>query len=899
VKVVIFAVLFAVTCFNTVPSATFPDGELPYTRVLGTIPTYESMKVPFLQPAEAMAPVHKDSTEERSTTVFNLGSQPGNLTGGHKWYNPVTDQIIVRSQFTEVPMANYHVALLKQRGEADKIKLDSVLEFRRGDTDSAPIYSFADTHDSSSQHPLPSHEVRGVLPSLDSTDAVPPLPSDSISPDIIPAEESRQEPGGVGSETDETKQSPDERENNDTQPSPNELIVAESGVSHTTTKLVDEDELFQGNSLTTKGDVDMDAVIEMETGKDSGVKTGSDKLSGVDMDTESESGVQEKATSISGTKSRADRQLKTDLAGYWEVTSTKRSPKPKKMFVVASILDKMLGRVTPQAQIFRITQTPREAIKSRGSVALQAIISEVVQLDDLNAFVPEHWQDLSMDEKNNVLPTFTFLEDKYDPTTWEYVKTKARCVGGGHKQDPLRYDDTWSPTVNTSALYIGAGIAAYERRHVMSLDIPGAYLKAELPKEDPPIHVRLNEMEAAILCQLHEEYREYLASDGTMVVKLTRALYGLVQSAQIWYQEITRTLEADGFTRNKYDLCVFNKVVNDEQVSIYLHVDDLLLTSKNEAALHDVFYLLRQKYDKENKMKLKTGKIHSFLGTTFDFSNDGAVNIVQSKFVQEILTFAGPIGGRVATSPAGENLFKERDLELLPSDEQTSMHSLVAMCLYLGKRTRPDILTAVNYLTRRVNKFNKDDKLKLNRLINYLHHSKDLCLTLRFEDGFNIISSVDSAYGVTSECRSTTGGSTSLGGGSIHAQSKVQKLVTKSSTEAETVAASDYAGLTIWVRNFLTSQGYSMEPAVVEQDNMSAMALIKRGQPASARTRHMDIRFFWLTDRVKSGELRIVHVPTELMLADLLTKPLQGEAFTRLRDRILGRASGGVAYVVF
>jgi len=90
-----------------------------------------------------------------------------------------------------------------------------------------------------------------------------------------------------------------------------------------------------------------------------------------------------------------------------------------------------------------------------------------------------------------------------------------------------------------------------------------------------------------------------------------------------------------------------------------------------------------------------------------------------------------------------------------------------------------------------------------------------------------------------------------------------------------------------------------MDPAVLEQDNMSAMALVKRGQPASARTRHMDIRFFWLTDRVKSGEIQIVHVPTELMLADMLTKPLQGEAFMRLRDRILGRVHGASTFVVF
>jgi hypothetical protein len=211
------------------------------------------------------------------------------------------------------------------------------------------------------------------------------------------------------------------------------------------------------------------------------------------------------------------------------------------------------------------------------------------------------------------------------------------------------------------------------------------------------------------------------------------------------------------------------------------------------------------------------------------------------------------------------------------------------MCLYLGKQTRPDDLTTVNYFSRRVDKFNGDDKSKMKRLISYLKATKNMTLTLRFKDGLQVVSSVDSAYGVTNDCRSVTGATTSLGGGSVHAQSKVQKLVTKSSSEAEFVGVSDYGGVPIWVRNFLIAQGYTMKASDVEQDNMSSMALLKRGQPASARTRHINIRFFWLTDRVDQGELRIVYVPTEEMLADMLTKPLQGSAFELLRDRLLGK----------
>ena len=68
---------------------------------------------------------------------------------------------------------------------------------------------------------------------------------------------------------------------------------------------------------------------------------------------------------------------------------------------------------------------------------------------------------------------------------------------------------------------------------------------------------------------------------------------------------------------------------------------------------------------------------------------------------------------------------------------------------------------------------------------------------------------------------------------------------------------------------------------------MSTMALVEKGRSTSERTRHINIRYFFVKDRVDSGEVRIEYCPTEDMLADLLTKPLQGDLFTRLRNLLL------------
>jgi hypothetical protein len=114
-------------------------------------------------------------------------------------------------------------------------------------------------------------------------------------------------------------------------------------------------------------------------------------------------------------------------------------------------------------------------------------------------------------------------------------------------------------------------------------------------------------------------------------------------------------------------------------------------------------------------------------------------------------------------------------------------------------------------------------------------------------------------------------------------KSAKQKIVTKSSTEAELVAASDSANQALFVRSFLIEQGHDVGPVIMYQDNMSCMALIDKGKPSSERTRHMGIRYFWITDKVREGEIKVEHLGTADMVANVLTKPLMGSQFVEER----------------
>ena len=116
-----------------------------------------------------------------------------------------------------------------------------------------------------------------------------------------------------------------------------------------------------------------------------------------------------------------------------------------------------------------------------------------------------------------------------------------------------------------------------------------------------------------------------------------------------------------------------------------------------------------------------------------------------------------------------------------------------------------------------------------------------------------------------------------------------QKLNTRSSTEAELVGADDFMSKIVWTLSFLKSQGLRPGRNILYQDNKSAILLETKGNSsAGKRMRHLDVRYYFIKDIVSRGDLHVEHCPTKIMIADFLTKPLQGKMFLNFRNQILG-----------
>ena len=249
----------------------------------------------------------------------------------------------------------------------------------------------------------------------------------------------------------------------------------------------------------------------------------------------------------------------------------------------------------------------------------------------------------------------------------------------------------------------------------------------------------------------------------------------------------------------------------------------------------------------------------------------------------------GGANQRVYDSPASARLFEDPVSKLLNKEKRESFHKTVARLLYLATRVRPDILLPVTYLCSRVTKATEADNVKLQRVIGYLAGTPDLGKRLGGDPNgaATLTSFSDASFAVHKDAKSHNGQFITLGLGGILIKSNKEKLVTRSSTESELVCLSDGVSLASHCAEFLKYQGVDVTPELM-QDNMSTIKLAEKGRSTSDRTRHIKIRCYFVNQFLENGEMKIKYCPTDEMVADILTKPLQGSQLIKLSRKLLG-----------
>jgi hypothetical protein len=201
----------------------------------------------------------------------------------------------------------------------------------------------------------------------------------------------------------------------------------------------------------------------------------------------------------------------------------------------------------------------------------------------------------------------------------------------------------------------------------------------------------------------------------------------------------------------------------------------------------------------------------------------------------------------------------------------------VGSLMYLAIATRPDIAYAVGVLAR----FNQNPGMQhwkaVKHVFRYLKGTLDYKLTYSPDptstEMFTTFSDADHA-GNPDNGRSTSGYVVKMGTGAISWSSKLQGIVALSTTEAEYVAATTASQEILWLRNLFHELGYSLSSSsTLFIDNQSALAVAKNPEH-HGRMKHLDLRFYWLRNEVEKGTITPVHVRTDAMVADIMTKAL-------------------------
>ncbi|XP_071708801.1 uncharacterized mitochondrial protein AtMg00810-like [Rutidosis leptorrhynchoides] len=360
------------------------------------------------------------------------------------------------------------------------------------------------------------------------------------------------------------------------------------------------------------------------------------------------------------------------------------------------------------------------------------------------------------------------------------------------------------------------------------------------------------------------------------VCLLKISFYGLKHAPHAWYQRFADFVYTIGFSHSKCDhsLIVYHK--GTDIAYLLLYVDDIILaTSSNQ--LRDQ---LMCKLGNEFAMK-DLGPLSSFLGISVS-RNIHRLFLNQSAYARDIISQAGMTSCNPITTPVDTH-GKQSASPSDPYHDPSYYRSLIGALQYLTF-TGPDISYAIQQICLHMHAPHEAHMLTLKRIIRYIKGTISHGIVITKSPSHSLVSYTDVDWaGCLDTRRSTSGYCVYLGDNLISWSSKRQPTISRSSAEAEYRGVANVVAESCWLRNLLLELCYPISKAtLVFCDNISAIYL--SGNPVQhQRTKHieLDIHFVW--EKVSRGEVRILHVPTRYLLANIFAKGLPRNLFEEFR----------------
>jgi hypothetical protein len=509
-----------------------------------------------------------------------------------------------------------------------------------------------------------------------------------------------------------------------------------------------------------------------------------------------------------------------------------------------------------------------------------------------------------------VLPCDMFVRDKRD-SNGQLLLYKSRLAVGGHKTLEEGYApfDKTSPTANIEAVYAFLAVAQCRRFRVESADVPTAYLNAPIPAGRRHC-MKVSKLISKYVCEVDARARPYLQPDGTLLVELQRALYGLPESGKLWHEHICGLLRRIGYEQKPGDTCQWRYVeVNRATGStlgvsfLLLYVDDFLHVYGGPQG-EKVRDRLHEKLCKCGLPQLVVHKLTpqspiSFLGLSIAIISNGRFHVSQPGYIAALLENF-PVQStnelRIKDSPLPCN-FSSRSAKGEGSTplNETGRRAYLKWVQSLAwtLRTRPDIACAVTMKQTCCTAPTEFDWKDLEHIAGYLKSSPTRGMVLDIDSVEHMATNVDCGFGVHSDRKSHSGDVTRLGKekkSAISWGSSKHKSVTDSSTSGELVTVSDKADKPLYLISQLEFLLVKViKPVPIMQDNTSTITIAYLGRPSlHSRRRYLDIRYYWIKQFLDSGILTMRYCKSSEQIADILASVRHGSEFRAMRDQIMG-----------
>ena len=479
----------------------------------------------------------------------------------------------------------------------------------------------------------------------------------------------------------------------------------------------------------------------------------------------------------------------------------------------------------------------------------------------------------------------------------EFVKWKARIVARGFSAiEGVDYDPTRvsSPVGRASSYMLALAEVASKGMLAFYFDIQAAYLLTKTNEDiwiEMPKGLEIHEGEAGKYC------------------KLNRYLYGLKTSGFEWHETFSKFLLKLKFTKSRNDPCMFTKLTRDGGLMrIILYVDDALCTTNSEEMWHDI----REQVDARFKMS-EHGPLTNILGMNVIHDRETkTIRINQRLKIEALIERFGmqeerakpltPLApGRTAdradmpTNPEEEE--KEAGLATSPlrpngflkyQELIDEYRSLLGSLSHIATWGRNDIKHAVYLLARHQAKPSARDYKSALRILNYLKGTINLEMVLGalpFDESSPVEAMVDSNF----DTPSTTGFVITVWGSVIHAESRKQGAIARSTMEAELIAASQCTAMVKYIRRVLIEDFRCNLPATpMAEDNTGCIGVAKGGGNHKRR-RHIRVADAWIYQEAALAKtIELYQIKSKDNVADMFTKSLESPAFIKFRDIIMG-----------